>query len=123
MDNKNRVVVLLNNYVKIYGSIDFGTILKQLLKEFVDLGQYPNNIKPHTELAEEIHKYLAANGVYTAIEADEREFRLTIGYWKIPLSMATYDAGAGRHVMIPDTPWLVQVVPKEPPSHKQSVDD
>lgn len=114
MDNKNRVVVLLNHYVKIYGSIGFADILKQLLKEFVDVGRYPINIKPYTELSEEIHQYFTQNNLYARIDADKFEYRLYLGYWKTPLSMASYATGNDINVMVPDSQWFVAIVPKTP---------
>lgn len=114
-DNKtNGVYVGLNHYVKIYGDVGFVVILEQLLKGFVDTGVYPENLKPHNELAKEIHEHMLANGLYTAIHADQREYRLRIGYWKTPSTMVTYESGGGNHVILPDVPWFISVQNKDP---------
>jgi len=113
MHKDNRVMVLLNSYVRIYGSIDFVSILKQLLKEFVDLGQYPPDIKPHNEIADEVHRYLNENNLYGRIDDDKHEYRLYVGYWKTPLSLATYNTGNGVNVLVPDSQWFIARIPKE----------
>ena len=121
MKNKKAtgVYVGLNHYVKIYGDVGFVVILEQLLKEFVDTGVYPENLKPHNELAQEIHEHLLANGLYTAIHADKREYRLRIGYWDRPSTVVTYESGGGNHVILPDMPWFISVQDKDPTFTKE----
>ncbi|MNN07047.1 hypothetical protein D3C81_1198630 [compost metagenome] len=101
------VSVDLNQYVKLYGVQVFDQVLAQVLKGFVDMGQYPSNIPGHEQLAKEIHKTLSGNGIYTGIKADDRRYQLMISE-PAPYGATIYAGGQGN-VIIPDVVWWVLV--------------
>lgn len=102
------ISVDLNNYVNLYGVEKFDETLAQVLKGFVDMGQYPPNIPEHGALAKEIHKTLVNCGVYHGIKKSKRQYTLRIGE-PMRNSVVTYGNGGAGRIMIPDPVWWILV--------------
>lgn len=101
----NTVSVDLSHYVDLYGVDNFDKVLAQVLKGFVDMGQYPQNIPDHETLAKEIHKTLSSSGMYVSIKAGNHHYQLMITEPR-KHSGIIYK-GLSGHVFVPEPIWWV----------------
>lgn len=102
------ISVDLSNYVSLYGVEKFDETLTQILKGFVDMGQYPPNIPSHDVLAKEIHKTLNHCGIYHGIKKSKHQYTLRIGE-PMRNSVVTYTDGSKGRIMVPDPVWWILI--------------
>lgn len=102
------VTVDLSHFAQVYGIIDFDKTLAQVLKGFVDMGQYPEGVKDHETMAREVAQCLDANGYMVALTCEEHRYTLNIAKPE-PQETIAWEAGGGRPVILPMPVWWLFV--------------
>lgn len=117
MSDNKRVMIHLSNQVRVYGTLNMLAFLVAAFEDFQRLDQYPPNIKPPKELAEEVHNYLETNKIYDMIAEGVQSYALHIGYSVKAPHLAFYPLGDGGVAITPQAPWIIITGRKNEPPH------